>query len=366
VVNTRSTFANRWAQYGSNTVAGGGFASITIATAGTGAWAANNGFPGLSFRVEGTVACGASWIGASTPASGTVTGGTAQGITTQLSAVGVAAGSYAGTVCLATNDPARPKVAEILNLTVTAPPAGTASQLVFTTPPAATGSAGVAWAPQPVVTVQDVGGATVTGYTTPVTLSLASGTGPLVCDANPVVPVNGVATFSGCRVDTLGVVTLRATSGIIPDSTTNPAVTIGAGPPTQLVFSTPPSGSATANVPWPQQPVLTLYDALGNVATSATTPVLLALSPPGGTLTCAQNPVTPVDGVATFTGCRVGIPGSYTLNASSGSIASATTNPAIVVAEAQAAVIPSLGTLGLAALGLFLGLAGVLVLRRAV
>jgi hypothetical protein len=366
VVNTRSTFANRWAQYGSNTVAGGGFASITIATAGTGSWTANNSFPGLTFRVTGTVPCGASWIGGSTPASGIVAGGAAQGITTQLSAVGVAAGSYLGTVCLATNDTLRPKVAEILNLTVTAPPAGTASQLVFTTPPAATGSAGVAWAPQPVVTVQDVGGATVTGYTTPVTLSLASGTGPLVCDANPVVPVNGVATFSGCRVDTLGVVTLRATSGIIPDSTTNPAVTIGAGPPTQLVFSTPPSGSATANVPWPQQPVLTLYDALGNVATSATTPVLLALSPPGGALTCAQNPVTPVDGVATFTGCRVGIPGSYTLNASSGSIASATTNPAIVVAEAQAAVIPSLGTLGLAALGLFLGLAGVLVLRRAV
>lgn len=366
VVNTRSTFANRWAQYGSNTGTGGGFASITIATAGTGSWTANSSFPGLTFRVTGTIPCGASWIGDSTPPSGALSGGVSEGITTQLSAVGVTAGSYVGTVCLATNDPLRPKVAEVLNLTVTAPPAGTASQLVFTTPPAATGSAGVPWAPQPVVTVQDVGGATMTGYTTPVTLSLASGTGPLACDANPVVPVNGIAAFSGCQVDTLGVVTLTAASGVIPGSTTNPAVTIAAGPPSELVFSTPPSSSANANMPWPQQPVLTLYDAFGNIAAGATTPVLLAISPAGGNLTCVQNPVTPVNGVATFTGCRVDAPGSYTLNASAGSIASATTTPAIVVAEAAATVIPSLGTVGLAALGLLLALTGVLVLRRAV
>lgn len=366
VVNTRSTFANRWAQYASNTVAGGGFRTILIATDGTTAgWAANNDFPGLSFRVEGTVACAtSSWIGGSTPAAGTVTGGTAQGITTQLSAVGVAAGSYAGTVCLATNDTFRPKVAEVLALTVTAPPPGTASRLVFTTPPAATGSAGVAWDPQPVVTVQDVDGATVTGYTTPVTLSLASGTGPLVCDANPVVPVNGVASFSGCRLDGTGVVTLRAASGIIPDSTTNPTVAVGAGPPSQIVFTTPPSPAATRYLAWPVQPVVTLYDAFGNVATGATTPVLLTLDPPGARLTCAENPVLPVNGVATFAGCWIDLPGSYTVNASAGSVANATTTPPIVVAEQAAAVVPSLGSLGLAVLGLLLGLAGVLALRR--
>ena len=177
VVNTRSTFANRWAWYGSTTGTGGGFASLTIATAGTGSWAANTAFAGLSLQVEGTIACGAPWIGASTPSSGTVLGGASQGIVTQLSGVGVAAGTYVGAVCVASNDPARPKVAEVLNLTVTAPPAGTASRLAFTTAPSATGTAGTAWAQQPVVTAQDVGGATVPGYATPVTLSLASGSG---------------------------------------------------------------------------------------------------------------------------------------------------------------------------------------------
>lgn len=364
VVNTRGTFANRWAQYASNTGTGGGFASITIATAGTGAWAANTSFPGLSFRVEGSVSCGAPWIGATTPASGTVLAGATQGHTTQLSAVGIAPGTYEGSVCLATNILAQPKIAEFLALTVTAPPAGLASRLVFTTPPAPTGTAGIAWSTQPVVTVQDVDGVTMTGYTTPVTLSLASGAGPLVCDANPVVPVNGVAAFTGCHVDATGVVTLQATSGIIPGSTTNPVVTVGPGALSQLVFTTPPSPTATTDVPWSVQPVVTLYDAFGNVATGDTTPVLLTLAPPGALLTCAENPVTPVNGIATFVGCRIDAAGSYTVNASAGSVASATTAPPIDVADQAAAVVPALGPWGLTALGLLLGLAGVLAIRR--
>jgi hypothetical protein len=51
VVNTNSTFANRWAWYASNTGTGGGFASITIATNGTGSWAANTAFAGLSMTI---------------------------------------------------------------------------------------------------------------------------------------------------------------------------------------------------------------------------------------------------------------------------------------------------------------------------
>jgi|GEM_PF-378719 len=363
VVNSRSTFANRWAWYSTTMTSSGGsgIATITVASDATGSWAAD-ATAGLALQVEGTVACGASWIGSTTAASGSLYGGVSEGLVTALSAAALAPGTYGGAVCVASSDPARPKVAEILSLTVTAPPAGTASQLVFTTPPAATGDAGTAWSTQPAVTAQDIGGAAVTGYADPVTLSLASGSGTLTCDQNPVVPVNGVATFSGCQIDTAGVVTLRATSATIPDSTTNPTITIS-GPASQLVFSVPPSDNATAGVPWPQQPVLTVTDALGN---PASTPVLLTLDPASGLLTCNENPVTPVNGVATFAGCRVSIPGSYTLNASAGAVTSAATTPAIVVAEAAAAVVPAVGTIGLAALGLLLGLAGVLALRRAV
>ena len=104
--------------------------------------------------------------------------------------------------------------------------AGLADQLAFTTNPSETGTAGTAWAQQPVVTVQDSLGNTATWYTTPVTLAIATGTGTLTCTTNPVTPVAGVATFAGCKVDTMGTVTLKATSGSITNTTTNPSVVI--------------------------------------------------------------------------------------------------------------------------------------------
>ena len=135
VVNTNGTFANRWAWYGSNTGTGGGFASITVATNGTGNWAANTAFAGLSMTIEGEVACGASWIGATTPGSGTVLGGQSQAVQTALSTTGMSPGNYVGAVCVASNDPVRPKVAEILRLTLTPNTAPTISDIANTSTP---------------------------------------------------------------------------------------------------------------------------------------------------------------------------------------------------------------------------------------
>lgn len=119
LVNTNSTFANRWAWFGSNTGTGGGFASITVSTAGVGAWAPNTAFAGLSMQIEGDVPCGAPWIGATTPASGTVLGGGSQPVQTSLTTAGMSPGIYYGAACVASNDPARPKVAEQFILTLT-------------------------------------------------------------------------------------------------------------------------------------------------------------------------------------------------------------------------------------------------------
>ena len=316
MIYTRATFANRWAWYGSNG-GSGGFASITISTTNTGAWAANNSFPGLAMKVTGTVACGAPWIGATTPSSGTLAGGASQPVSTPLSAVGLAPGTYVGNVCISSNDPLTPQAAETIRLTVSTPPAGTAAKLAFTTAPSANVTAGVAFPQQPVVTVQDVSNATVPGYVTPVTLSVASGAGVLQCDANPVTPVAGVATFTGCRVNGIGTVTLRAASGTIPDSTTNPVVNVAAGTVTELAFTTQP-GSGSGGVAWSTQPAVTLRDAIGNTVTGSTAPVTLAITTPAGaTLSCTANPVAAVAGVASFAGCRIDRTGNYTLTASS-------------------------------------------------
>ena len=120
VVNTRGTFANRYAQYGSNSRSGNAnFASITIATNGTGNWAANTSFPGLSMKIVGNVPCGAPWISGTYAASGTLSRGTTVQVMTTVYGTGLAPGSYLGNVCLQSNDPVLPRVAMPLNLTVT-------------------------------------------------------------------------------------------------------------------------------------------------------------------------------------------------------------------------------------------------------
>ena len=319
---TRSSFANRWAWYGSNG-GSGGFATLTISTTNTGAWVANSSFASLALKVTGTVACGASWIGASTPASGTLAGGASQPVTTALATSSLALGNYIGSVCIASNDPLAPQAAETIRLTVATPPAGTAAKLAFTTAPSATAAAGVAFAQQPVVTVQDVANATVPGYATPVTLSIASGAGALTCSTNPVTPVAGVATFSGCRLSATGTVTLRASSGTIPDSSTNPSVTVSAGAASQLVFTTQP-GNGVSGAALATQPAVSVADAGGNLVTGSTAPVTLALTTPAGaTLSCAANPVPASGGIATFSGCAVSSSGTFTLTASGAGLTSA-------------------------------------------
>lgn len=121
LVNTRGTFANRFAQYGSNQSSGNtGFASITIATNGTGSWTANPTLPGLSMRVDGNVPCGgASWMGRRFPQSGSIAPGRAQDASLLVTAGGLVAGTYTSNLCVNSNDPNRPAIAVPVTLTVT-------------------------------------------------------------------------------------------------------------------------------------------------------------------------------------------------------------------------------------------------------
>ena len=118
VINTSGTFANRWAQFGSAT-GSGSFVSISVTTAGAGTWAVNSAFAGLNMVVKGTVNCGAPWMGAITPASGTLAPSATQSTAVTLNSSSLAAASYRGFVCFTSNDPARPTAVVPVNLTVT-------------------------------------------------------------------------------------------------------------------------------------------------------------------------------------------------------------------------------------------------------
>ena len=197
-----------------------------------------------------------------------------------------------------------------------------ATSLEFTTDPSSS-TAGVAFATQPVVEVQDAGGNTITTSTAPVTLSITTPAGAtLTCTANPRPAVAGVATFAGCRVDKPGTYTLTATSGTL-SSDASADFTITTGPAKQLAFTTSPSFS-NAGVAFFTQPAVTVRDAGGNKVTTSTAPVTLSITTPAGaTLTCTTNPKAALAGVATFAGCRIDKPGTYTLTAVSAGLSSA-------------------------------------------
>ncbi len=229
---------------------------------------------------------------------------------------------------------------------------GGASQLAFSTQPS-TGSSGVtegtSFTTQPVVTVQDIGGNTVTTYATPVTLAVngytatggGSSAGNLTGCTNPVTPSSGVATFSGCKITGTGAAgsyTLLASSGVGPIvSPTSATLTIVAGSAAQLAFSNQPNGAVNGTV-WTSQPAVSVEDSNGNIVTSATNSITLALKKSSGgnanpaSMTCSANPVSATAGTATFSGCKfAGANGSttYMLTASAsgfGSVNSATFN----------------------------------------
>jgi hypothetical protein len=220
---------------------------------------------------------------------------------------------------------------------------GGASQVAFTTQPGS-GTGGTPWAQQPMVTVEDAGGNTVTTDSTdPVSLAILNnaGSGTLTCTTNPVTVSSGVATFAGCKIDKIGNgYTLKATSGVL--TVTSSALNIATGGPAQVAFSTQP-GSGTGGTPWAQQPAVAVEDAGGNtVTTDGTDPVSLAIlnNAGSGTLTCTTNPVTVSSGVATFAGCKIDkIGNGYTLKASSGTLSQTTsiglniaTGPAVQLA----------------------------------
>ena len=197
----------------------------------------------------------------------------------------------------------------------------TATQLVFSTQPAsATG--GTAFGTQPVVTFEDASNAVVSGDTDTVTLSIESGTGAsgAVLTCPPVAAVAGVATFTGCAIDKASPGSnpyqLEAVSSSLSVVSSNLAVTVGS--PAQVSFVDQPA-SILAGQDFATAPELAVTDAGGNIVTSSTDTIGLAVLPgPGfGPLVCSGSEraapagyapgykLTAVNGVATFTGCTI-------------------------------------------------------------
>ncbi|WP_307044165.1 signal peptidase I [Agromyces ramosus] len=219
------------------------------------------------------------------------------------------------------------------------PAAAPAVRLVFTSNPSALSTGGVAFATQPVIEFRDASGRrTTTGGA--VTLELATPNGAVLsCATNPLTAEQGRAAFTGCSIDKIGLYTLTARSGSL-SAAVSTSVSISTGPATRLQFTTAPSSTAVAATAFAVQPRVTVTDAGGNAVTTNTAPVTLALTnPSGATLTCASNPRTTSLGVATFSGCNINRTGTYTLIATSGTLAASTSASIVVTPGAAARVV---------------------------
>ncbi|TFC28955.1 hypothetical protein E3O53_15040 [Cryobacterium sp. TMT2-18-3] len=166
---------------------------------------------------------------------------------------------------------------------------------------------------QPVVTVQDAGGNTITGSTATISLGLTSPAGAiLTCAANTRAAVSGFAAFAGCQIDTAGSYTLTATSAGLADATSN-GINVTAGPAQRLAFTAQPANSSSGGTPFSTQPVIAVQDAFGNTVTTSTAPISFTTQAGAALSSTSGNPLAAASGVAAFTGCRIDKPGSITI-----------------------------------------------------
>jgi NADH/NAD ratio-sensing transcriptional regulator Rex len=190
-----------------------------------------------------------------------------------------------------------------------------ASTLVFAQQP--TGAAvNSAISPAIIVDIDDAFGNIVTSDDASVTLSITNPSGTqALAGSLTVTAVNGVATFTGISLNTVGTYTL--TAGDTADSLTATSDTFAINPmgaPSTLVFVQQPA-SAIAGASITPPIAVAIEDSFGDVVTTDDSNVTLAVNTGSGTLGGTLT-VAAFDGVATFTGISVNTAGSFTLSAS--------------------------------------------------
>jgi hypothetical protein len=222
-----------------------------------------------------------------------------------------------------------------------------ASQVVFQSIPAS-GIYGVVLAPAVAVAVEDAFGNIVTGDTSTVTVSIATGPGVFtVASTLSVAAVNGVATFSNLILNTAGTYTLSAADDSLTVATSG-TITINAITVPHLVVQQAPTTGIAGGVLAPAS--VAVIDQFGNAVPSNNSTVTLTLS--SGTFTNGRNTATAnISGnIATFSMLIINKAGPYCLAATSGTMAGASFGVTISPAAAKGVVYqqapPATGTAG--------------------
>jgi hypothetical protein len=147
--------------------------------------------------------------------------------------------------------------------------------------------------------------------------------------------VGGSATFS-LTLNTLGSATVTASD--VTDNTKSPGTSSAiqvTGSAVRLTLQTQPSATATAGVAFPQQPVVRVEDASGNLISSDNGRIISAIRGTGTATLQGTVTASTVNGLATFTSLSYNMAETITLNFSAAGLTN-TTSQNVVVSPAAA------------------------------
>lgn len=207
--------------------------------------------------------------------------------------------------------------------------AGDATQLTFTAAPPATAVNATPLPGAVVVQLRDGTGNPVAQSGTLVSVSLSGPAGVLAGPASAITAADGSATFNGLIITgTVGEYTLTFAAAGVSAAVSNP-IALQAGPEWGLSFVTPPPATAVNGQAFTTAPVVQLRDVSGNPVAKAGVSIQAAIgSGPGAVLQGTLTRTSDAQGRATFEGLSLlGLAGGYTVVFSSGTLATAVSNP---------------------------------------
>jgi len=212
-----------------------------------------------------------------------------------------------------------------------------ANKVVFVQQP--TNSLGGATiSPAVTVQLQDKANNNVSQSGVSVVMTLSSGTGALGGTATRQTNAQGLALFDDLSIDLIGSKRLTASSKGLQSATSN-TFTVSLGPATRLEIGTQPSTTATAGVPFSQQPVVWVEDRGGNRLTGDNSTVVTAVRLAGNGTLQGGVTVTALKGVVTFANLSHNVANTITIRFTSGSLISDPTTGILVNAASAARLV---------------------------
>ncbi len=192
----------------------------------------------------------------------------------------------------------------------------------------------------PAVTVQleDKSGNKVSQSGVSIIMTLSSGTGALSGTATRQTNTQGLALFDNLSINLIGSKRLTA-SGTGLQSATSSTFTVSLGPAARLEIATQPSATATAGVPFGQQPVVWVEDVGGNRLTGDNSTVVTAARLAGNGTLQGSVTATAQKGIATFANLSHNVANTITIRFTSGSLNSDTSTSILVNAASAARLV---------------------------